>query len=114
MNIREARSRLSKLQKEIESQRLLVSQGQKTLSALEREQKELTVFLNTPSQVIGVSDHALIRYLERKYGFNFQQYRDEILTPDRVSAIQAGAQTITANGIKMKVDKNTIVTVLGA
>lgn len=112
MNINSARSRLKELTKEIPQAKENVISSQKHLAALEKEQKELTVFLNTPSETIGVSDHALVRYLERKYGFDFSEYRKEILTPDRVEMIKAGAQTITANGVKMKVDKNVVVTVI--
>jgi len=112
MNIGQARSRLKDLVNEIEKTKLECSSLQKKLSNLQKEQTDLTVFLNKPSETIGISDHALIRYLERKYGFDFQPYRDEILTEDRIKMILSGAQTIIANGVKMKIDKNTIVTVI--
>lgn len=112
MNIQQSRSRLKDLTKLIETAKIDVSTAQKKLSQLEKEQIELTKFLNTPNETIGVSDHALIRYLERKYGFNFDEYRNEILTPDRISMIKSGAQTISVNGVKMKIDKNTVVTVI--
>lgn len=112
MNIAQARSRLKSVSKEIEELRDTVKAGQKKLSFLENEERELTKFLNTPAENIGVSDHALLRYLERKYGFNFDNYRAEILTPDRISMIKNGANTISVDGVKLKIEKNTVVTVI--
>lgn len=59
-----------------------------------------------------VSDHALIRYLERVHGIDMDACRDAILTPDAVSAIKAGAHTIKVNGIKFAVRNGVVTTVL--
>jgi predicted nucleic acid-binding Zn-ribbon protein len=61
----------------------------------------------TPPQV---SDHAVIRYLERRYGFSFEDVRKEMLPPGVVRAIQAGADHVQALGGRMAIKNNTVVT----
>jgi hypothetical protein len=112
MTVTKARSRLKTVSEEVEKMRNTVKVGQKKLAALESEERDLIKFLNTPSDHIGVSDHALIRYLERKYGFNFEDYRAEILTPERVAMIKAGVKTISVDGVKLKIENNVVVTVI--
>lgn len=86
---------------------------QKELSSMESEAVQLAASLAPKDrEEIKISDHALIRYLERKHGFDFTQFRDEILTPDRKIMIEAGVKEINAGGIRLKVDGKTIVTVL--
>lgn len=112
MSIRNKRIELNRVSKEINELEPRVKSEQRRLSNLKARQIELTELLNTPSENVGVSDHALIRYLERKYGFDFTDYRNEILTPERISAIKSGAESISVNGVKMKIQNNTVVTVI--
>lgn len=60
-----------------------------------------------------VSDHAVIRYLERKYGFSFDDIREEIMTPTTIAAINAGANAVKVNSSKFVVKDKTIVTCHG-
>lgn len=71
------------------------------------EEYKISLYKGAPR----VSDHAIIRYLERKYGFTFEEVRKEILTEDRVSMIKAGAKSITHDGIRFVIVDNVIVTV---
>lgn len=97
--IPQARSRVSILQREI--------------SSMEREANDLTARLAPkPSDVPKVSDHALIRYMERAHGFDFTVFREEILTPERRAMIEAGAREIKAGNFKFRLDGKTIVTVI--
>lgn len=59
-----------------------------------------------------VSDHALVRFLERHHGFDLDKFREEILTPVRVEAIKAGASTIKVGSTEMKVSDGVVVTVI--
>lgn len=59
-----------------------------------------------------LSDHALVRYLERAKGFDLNVFREEVLTKENISAINAGAQTIKVNGVKFKVSGKVIVTTI--
>ena len=61
---------------------------------------------------VTLSDHALIRYMERRYGIDFEPYRKEIMTSFNISAIKQGAGTIKVNGLSLKVRDKCIVTVL--
>lgn len=66
---------------------------------------------------IGVSDHALIRYLERHIGLEFDAYRDEILSDQLKLAIATcgdGKYPIPGTKCTAVVKNESIVTVLGA
>lgn len=68
-----------------------------------RENKEQNIIL---------TDHALLRYIERKYNIDIDKMRDEIMQPNVISAIKCGAKSIETDGIKFVFDKRTIVTAL--
>lgn len=57
-----------------------------------------------------VSDHALLRYLERKYDFDSAAVRREILTPEVLSAIKAGASGIKSHDGTFKISETVITT----
>ena len=57
------------------------------------------------------SDHALLRFIERSKGLNVEAVRKEIMSPIVVSAINAGACSITVGGVKLKVREKTVTTV---
>jgi uncharacterized protein YlxW (UPF0749 family) len=101
---------------EIEARRLELRAGmkpmQQELSRLELQLKELDKRIDDAHRQPRVSDHAVIRYLERKYGFSFDRVRAEILTPDRASAINAGATGISHEGVRFLVRDKTITTVV--
>jgi hypothetical protein len=59
-----------------------------------------------------LSDHALIRFMERALGFDVEAIKGRILTPERKAAIRAGATSISVDGVRLKVQDNVIVTVL--
>lgn len=59
-----------------------------------------------------VSDHAVLRFLERAQGFDVDAIRAQMLTPTVVSAINAGACAVQVGGIRMMVKDKTITTVL--
>lgn len=59
-----------------------------------------------------LSDHALLRYLERVFDLDLALIRAEIMTPAVVDAVRSGASAVTVNGVKFVCDKGTIVTVL--
>ncbi len=63
---------------------------------------------------IRLSDHALIRYLERVWGIDMDTVREEILTPPVVDAIRAGASSVRVNGAMLIVENKCVVTALDA
>ncbi len=63
---------------------------------------------------IRLSDHAILRYLERVWGIDMDTVREEILTPTVVDAIRAGASSVRVNGAMLIVENKCIVTALDA
>jgi hypothetical protein len=59
-----------------------------------------------------VSDHAVIRYLERARCIDIDAIRSEILTPDRIRAIENGATRIKVGRFEFLVIDRTIVTII--
>lgn len=45
-----------------------------------------------------ISDHAVIRFLERKYNFEFESLKAELLTETMKLAIRMGAASVKSNG----------------
>lgn len=66
-----------------------------------------------PSDV-RVSDHALLRYIERVNGIDFDDARRSILTPTVVEAIRAGAKRVRVDGMVYIIKDKTIVTIITA
>lgn len=59
-----------------------------------------------------VSDHALLRFIERVMGIDVDAIRDRILSDNIVSAIKAGATAVTVDSVRMVVKDNVVVTVI--
>jgi dTDP-4-amino-4,6-dideoxygalactose transaminase len=85
----------------------LVKTKQREASLLRSAIEEIRVETTEP---IKVSDHALIRYIERVKGIDLEGYRAEMLSVERRAAINAGATAITIDGAKFVVKDRAIVT----
>lgn len=59
-----------------------------------------------------ITDHAVLRFLERRYGFNIVKVRAEMLTPIVEASINAGASQVTAHGGRMVICEKRVVTFL--
>jgi len=59
-----------------------------------------------------VSDHAVLRYIERTKGYDVEAVRREILTPEVCAALRAGASAYTVNGVSFKAHNGTLTTVI--
>ncbi len=46
-----------------------------------------------------LSDHAVLRFAERKYGLDVAKLKAEMLTPDVKAAIMMGAKKVRLDGI---------------
>lgn len=61
-----------------------------------------------------VSDHAVLRYIQRRMGFDLDAIRAEIMAPTVYHAIKAGAVKVTIDGYSYMVSKEgCITTVIG-
>ena len=109
---RQMEDELQVVSKDADRLREEVRTAQKALSRAENRRAELVMMLAPKmTGIVRVSDHALIRYLERKFNMDIESIRAEILTPDRIATIKAGAKQIAANGIKFVVKDQTVTTV---
>ncbi|PZQ45235.1 MAG: hypothetical protein DI551_07965 [Micavibrio aeruginosavorus] len=61
---------------------------------------------------IHVSDHALVRWLERVHGIDVDALRAKMLTSAQIRHIENGASVIKSKGHQYVVENNTIVTVI--
>ena len=58
-----------------------------------------------------ITDHAVLRYLERVKGFDMNAVRREILTPGIVAALRGGATAVMIGGVRFQVSDGKIITV---
>jgi hypothetical protein len=61
-----------------------------------------------------VTDHALVRYMERVIGLPVEQIRAEMLTDTVLQAMSMNASSVSGDGFKLVIDNFSIVTTLDA
>ena len=59
-----------------------------------------------------VSDHAVVRYLERVQGFDIDAVREAIVTPEVEKAIELGATKVRSNGVEYRIKCGMIATII--
>lgn len=84
------------------------------LSKLRTEKAQHIDRLAEMKQKPRVSDHAVVRYLERKYNFSFEDIREELLTDAVRHAMDLGADGVRMNGGVLKLKGRTVVTYVDA
>ena len=87
-----------------------MSRIDKERGRIEAEKKRLEDMLVAAREEIRVSDHAVIRYLERHCGFDFEEVRAEILSPIVRNAVNAGAAGVKMEEGTFKIQQRTITT----
>lgn len=107
---KELERELHDINKSIPGLKQSVAVSQSNLSKAQNRLTELTAMLNTDASGPTVSDHAVLRYLERKLDLDIKGIRDEILTPLAIGAIRAGATSIKSGGMEFRVRNKTITT----
>lgn len=100
---------------QVEAQRRTTN-AEKTVLAIERAimREELAQAEGRPvdSKEPGVSDHAVVRWLERKHGLNIDGVRAEILGDGTAAMIRfAGSGKVVKEGLALVFEDHTIVTV---
>lgn len=66
--------------------------------------------MNKPLQPI-VTDHAVIRYLERVYEMDIAKLRAEILSPQVRAALKLGASAVNVGEFRYVLEGNTVITI---
>lgn len=59
-----------------------------------------------------VTDHAILRLLERKYGIDIDKIKQEILCPEVMSALKVGAKKLKHGGMEYILDKGLVITII--
>lgn len=112
MNRRVLEDRLKVLGQLIPDKETEIGAARQQLAALKNERESIVAKLASGSpKGVTVSDHALVRWLQRTGQIDPEAVRSVILTPDRIAAIEAGANSIKVCGVEMVVKGQTVVTV---
>lgn len=59
----------------------------------------------------GVTDHFLLRYIERVHGVDMQKLREHVLTDKMKLALKSGAKSVTTDGFRYIIEDGQLVTV---
>lgn len=108
LNISELEDEASRVAKDVASIEL-------QLGHLKANLNEITTELakrRRPAPEPRLSDHALLRYLERIKGVDVEGARREIMTPSVIEAIKAMATSVIVNGAKFLVRDGCVVTIM--
>lgn len=89
---------------EAEAQRLRTRVGQVQSELAKREARD--------AMVPTISDHALLRYIERHFGVSVEEMKANLLTDAVVMAIKAGATAVKSPSGTMVIRGSTVVTFL--
>lgn len=106
----EVMDRLAELTDEVVTLRAQIGRNDKERARLTAERTSLEQLIAARRDKVIVSDHAVIRYLERRHGFDFEDVRDEIVTPALIAAVNVGAAGIKVDGGTFKIRGRTVVT----
>jgi len=103
---------LDNLRWEINIQKAKAKPIQQEISRLELLREDTVEKLAIANTKPRVSDHAVIRYLERIHGFNFEDQRKELLSNEVIEAMKVGVKTIKRDGYSLVLKGNVVVTIL--
>ncbi len=99
-------SKLARLNSQVTGLRIEIQNFTHEASAIDNELRRRSI----PVQEPRLSDHAILRYIERAFNIDIDAIKERIMTPDVVQAIKNGASAVTVEGIKFKIKDNAIIT----
>ena len=113
-NIKEIRREIGKLVKEEELLKLEVTVTHSRLKKLKQKLHDLKSEAKRIAADIDVSDHAVLRYLERVKGLDIEGIKDEILTPELIALVKAcgGSANYTIDGVKVVMKEFIVKTII--
>lgn len=103
--------------KEIEECKKQLKESQRAVGEYQKiinqKEKQLAMLVDTKDSDISMTDHAVIRMLERHYEFMEVIYNIREDTINKLkSHIEVGAKRVTIDGIVYVIEDNTIVTII--
>jgi hypothetical protein len=114
---KELQTHLNSLEQQAKIKQIGIAQEQKALSLMEKSIKEIRIALDkakNPAEPT-VSEHAILRYLERVEGVDIDAIRAKILNPKILGFIEVvgGAGTFPhEDGFKIAMKKNIVTTII--
>ena len=110
------KSQLIKLNSDADILKLTISNSQKELSQKLNSIKQINAEIEklNKQEGIRVSEHAIVRYLERVKGLNVEKIQKEILSDDVMKLIEVlgGNGTYPKDGFSIVIRNNTVTTIL--
>lgn len=103
-----------RVESEVKQIKQIISESNKKVNDLNGKKKGIEKKIEALAQKdIIVTEHALLRYIERIYGLNLEELKNEILTDESKAMIKFanGNGKFTLNGVKLIVKNSTVVTV---
>lgn len=108
MSISQLQAESDRLQSLVGQIQLQLSDAQASLASVRSElQRRLK-----PQPEPRLSDHAMLRYLERVMHVDVKAIQARIMTDKVKAAILAGASSVIVAGAKFKIANNTVVTII--
>ena len=105
--------RLNARNNEIKTQiKPLQSEFSKNENEIKKAKEALKEFERIDSLRPRISDHAVIRYLERKCGYSFEEVRQKLMTEAVMAAIVSGAKTVKHDNMKLVISDKCVVTIV--
>ncbi|KQZ65868.1 hypothetical protein ASD67_01905 [Sphingopyxis sp. Root1497] len=121
LSLSECRERINELVIEMKKLRTEQAQVRERTGAIDRQASlmasEIALLEQRHDKLTAepyVTDHAVLRYIERKYGFDIDAIRKEMLTPQVKAAMKVGAKGIKVDGGTFKLNGTAIVTYVRA
>ena len=112
--IEDLEARIASLDADLVPLRQQMSNIDKTRARYAKEIAALKKDMNRKKQPPRISDHAVIRFLERRHGFTFDHVREELLTPTVIQAMEMGAEGVRIEGGTLKITDKTVTTFIAS
>ena len=122
-DFRDAKTKLAAIEAERATHRAIMSDVDRTLAILRGQlqpkyqpqpKKRQEPNVAAPAPVLKreprMTDHAVIRFLERKYGFDFTDLKISLMTTAMKLACNMGAQSVKAHGGRFVIKDGAVVT----
>ena len=90
----------------------LIRNIDKSINEKSQKVNELNITYTTYTEEKFISDHAILRYLQRMNLIDIQQLKTNLLSEEVVNAIYNGANKIIYNGLEYVIKNGKIVTII--